>query len=63
MFKDNRSLADVVSELNSEADVVLNFHADYLRLVRMYGLVDIYHELKNDRPLFYLYRRIKRGLG
>ncbi len=61
MFKDNKGLADVVIELDSEAVVVLNFHADYLRLVRINGLVDIYQELKNEFPLFfYLYMRIKK---
>ena len=42
-------------------DAVLNYHADYLRLLKMDGLVKIYNELKNDFPLFFhLYRRIKK---
>ncbi len=61
MFKDKNSLADVAIELDIKTDVVLNYHADYLRLVRMDGLVKIYNELKNDFPLFFhLYRRIKK---
>jgi ATP-dependent helicase/DNAse subunit B len=61
MFKDRNSLADVAIELDIKTDVVLNFHSDYLRLVRMDGLVKIYNELKNDFPLFFhLYRRIKK---
>jgi transposase len=61
MFKDKNPLADVAIELDIKTDMVLNFHADYLRLVRMDGLVKIYNELKNDFPLFFhLYRRIKK---
>jgi hypothetical protein len=41
MFKDKKSLADVAIELDIKTDVVLNYHTDYLRLVRMHGLVDI----------------------
>ncbi len=56
-----RSLADVAIELDIKTDVVLSFHADYLRLVRMDGLVKIYNDLKNDFPTFFhLYRRIKK---
>ncbi len=61
MFKDKLSLADVAIELDIKTDVVLNFHSDYLRLMRMDGLVKIHNDLKNDFPLFfYLYRRIKK---
>ena len=61
MFKDKNSLADVAIELDIKTDTVLNFYADYLRLVRMDGLVRIYHDLGKDFPLFFhLYRRIKK---
>ncbi len=61
MFKDKTSLADVAIELDIKTDAVLNFHADYLRLLKMDGLVKIYNDLKNDFPLFFhLYRRIKK---
>ena len=61
MFKDKNSLADVAIELDIKTDVVLNFHEDYLRLVRMDGLAFIYRELKNGFPIFFhLYRRIKK---
>jgi hypothetical protein len=61
MFKDKRSLADVAIYLDAKADTVLNFHSDYLRLMRMDGLVKIYNDLKNDFPIFlHLYRRIKK---
>jgi transposase len=65
MFKDKNPLADVAIELDIKTDMVLNFHADYLRLVRMDGLVKIYNDLRNDFPPFFqLYRRIKKeGLG
>ena len=61
MFKDKKSLVDVAINLDIETNLVLIFHADYLQLVRMRGLVDISKELKNDWPLFFhLYRRVKR---
>src|SRR6185312_224227 len=61
MFKDKNPLADVAIELDIKTDVVLNFHSDYLRLLRMDGLVKIYNDLGNDFPLFFhLYRRIKK---
>jgi hypothetical protein len=61
MFKDKLSLADVAIELDKNTDTVLNFHADYLRLMRMDGLVKIYNDLGKDFPIFFhLYRRIKK---
>lgn len=60
MFKDKKSLVDVAIELDIETSVVLYFHTDYLRLIKMDGLVRIYNDLKDDFPLFFhLYRRIK----
>ncbi|MDQ6723624.1 MAG: hypothetical protein M3Z01_05095, partial [Thermoproteota archaeon] len=61
MFKDKKSLVDVAINLDIETNLVLIFHADYLQLVRMNGLVKIYQELKNNFPLFFhLYRGVKR---
>jgi transposase len=61
MFKDKLSLTDVAIELDAKTDVVLNFHTDYLRLLRMDGLVKIYNDLGKDFPTFFhLYRRIKK---
>ena len=61
MFKDRDSLADVAIELDIKTDAVLDFHIDYLILVRMHGLIDIYQDLKDDFPLFFhLYRRVKK---
>ena len=61
MFKDKKTLADVAIEFDIKTDVVLSFHSDYLRLVRMDGLVKIYNDLRNDFPIFFhLYRRIKK---
>jgi hypothetical protein len=60
MFKDNRSLADVVIELDIDTDTVLNYSEDYLILVRTNSFMAIYYELKDDLPTFiHLYRRIK----
>jgi hypothetical protein len=61
MFKDKLSLAYIAIELNIKTDVILNFHSDYLRLVRMDDLISIYNDLMNDFPLFFhLYRRVKK---
>jgi hypothetical protein len=61
IFKDRKSLADVAIELDIKTDVVLDFYRDYLILIRMNGLVDVYQDLKNDFPFFYhLYRRVKK---
>jgi hypothetical protein len=61
MFKDKKSLADVAIELDIKTNAVLDFYSDYLRLVRMNHLVDIYQDLKDDCPLFmHLYMRIKK---
>ena len=61
MFKDKLLLADVVIELDIKTDTILNFHSDYLGLVRINGLVKIYNDLGNDFPLFFqLYQRIKK---
>jgi hypothetical protein len=53
MFKDKLLLADVDIELDIKTDTVLNFHSDYLGLVRINGLVKIYNDLGNDFPLFF----------
>jgi hypothetical protein len=61
MFRDKRALADVTIELDLDADTVLYYFGDYLRLIRMGNLVRIYKELKDDLSLFLdLYRRIKK---
>ena len=61
MFRENKTLSEVVVELDLDANTVLDYHGDYLRLVRMTNLVIIYHDLKDDWPLFFhLYRRIKK---
>ena len=65
MFQDGRPLTDVAIELDIESRTVLCYYEDYLKLVNMQRLVAIYHEVKDDMPLFLqLYRRIiKEGLG
>jgi transposase len=61
MFRENKTLSEVVIELDLDANTVLDYHGDYLRLVRMDGLVKIYQNLKDDFPLFFhLYKRIKK---
>ncbi len=61
MFKDKKDLADVAIELDLDTPTVLYYFGDYLRLLRMESLVNMYKELKGDLPLFlHLYRRIKK---
>ena len=48
MFKDGLPLADVAIELDINADTILSYFRDYLRLSRMESLVDMYNELKGD---------------
>jgi transposase len=51
MFRENKTLSGIVVELDLDANTVLDYHRDYLRLVRMDGLVKIYLELKDDFPV------------
>ena len=61
MFKDGLPLEDVAIELDIETPTVLCYYQDYLKLVNMGRLVNIYKEIKDDLPLFLrLYRRIKK---
>ncbi len=65
MFKEGRPLEDVAIELDIESPTVLCYYEDYLKLLYMRRLVNVYNELRDDLPLFLdLYRRIKKeGLG
>ena len=61
MFRDGRPLEDVAIELDIETPTILCYYQDYLQLVNMGRLVNIYKELKDDMSLFLrLYRRIKK---
>jgi hypothetical protein len=61
MFKDKKDLADVAIELDLDTPTVLYYFGDYLRLLRMGSLVNMYNELKGDLSLFlHLYGRIKK---
>ena len=61
MFKNRKPLEDVAIELDLDTDTVLFYYEDYLRLLKMDWLVNIYKDLRNDFPLFfYLYKRIKK---
>ena len=46
MFKDGLPLEDVAIELDIESPTVLCYYEDYLQLVNMGRLVNIYKELK-----------------
>jgi hypothetical protein len=59
--KTGNPLEDVAIELDIKTNVVLDFYRDYLILIIMNWLVDIYQDLKNDFPFFnHLYRRVKK---
>ncbi len=61
MFRENNTLSGVVVELDLDANTVLEYHGDYLRLIRMNSLLGIYKDLNDDFPLFlHLYRLIKK---
>ena len=53
MFKDGLPLEDVAIELDVESPTILCYYEDYLKLVNMGRLITLYHELKDDLPLFY----------
>jgi hypothetical protein len=61
MFEDKNSLVDVAIELDVKTDVVLNVHADYLRLVRMDRFVKIYNDLEKTFPYSSSLRMNKEG--
>jgi DNA-binding transcriptional MerR regulator len=61
MFRDKKSLVDAAIEIDQEANIILNYYGDYLRLTRMDGLVSIYKDLKDDFTVFFhLYKRVKK---
>ena len=61
MFRDKKSLVDAAIEIDQDANIILNYYGDYLRLARMDGLVSIYRDLKDDFSVFmHLYRRVKK---
>ncbi len=61
MFQDGRPLTEVAIELDIESPTVICYYSDYLKLVNMQRLVNIYNNVKDDLPLFLrLYRRIKK---
>jgi septal ring factor EnvC (AmiA/AmiB activator) len=62
MFRENKSLTEVVIDLDLDAFTVLKYYEDYLTLVRMKVLVDIYPEILQDynwKIFFHLFTRIK----
>jgi hypothetical protein len=62
MFRDNKSLTEVVVELDINAPTVTGYYEQYLSLKRMNILVEIYPEVlqKHNWNLFYhLYRKTK----
>jgi DNA-binding CsgD family transcriptional regulator len=61
MFMQNKSLPEIIVSLDIDVNTVQAYYCDYLRLMNMKNLVDIYNEIGPDLPLFlYLYRQIKK---
>ena len=61
MFMQNKSLPEIIVSLDIDVNTVQAYYCDYLRLMNMKNLVDIYKEIGPDLPLFlYLYRQIKK---
>ena len=61
MFQDGRPLTEVAIELDIESPTVICYYSDYLKLLNMHRLVNIYNEVKEDLPLFLkFYWRIKK---
>jgi hypothetical protein len=61
IFKEGKSLADVVIELDLDSNDVWGYYYDYLDSTNRKHLINIYLELKNDFSLFlYLFLRIKK---
>lgn len=60
MFKENKSRVDVAIALNLEADDVVTFFEDYMRLLNFDKLINIYRELGDDiYQLDYLFHEMK----
>ena len=53
MFRDKKSLVDAAIEIDQEANIILNYYRDYLRLTRMYGLVCYIQRPKGYWPVFF----------
>jgi hypothetical protein len=63
MFIENKTLSEVVVGLDLDTNTVLEYYEDYMRLIKMKGLVAIYKEFTNNNnwPLFFhLYKYIKK---
>ena len=60
MFRENKTLSGVVVEIDLDANTVLDYYGDYLRLVRMNDLFGIYKDLKDKWQLLCISRRIKK---
>ncbi len=61
MFMQDKSLPEIVVSLDIDVNTVQACYCDYLRLMNMKNLVDIYNEIGPDLSLFlYLYRQIKK---
>ena len=61
MFMQNKSLPEIIVSLDIDVKTVQAYYCDYLRLMNMKNLVDIYNEIGPDLPLFlHLYRQIKK---
>jgi hypothetical protein len=61
LFREKKPLIEVVITLDLDADTVLSYYKNYLRLNDMFKLVNLYHKLGEDLPLFlHLFDRVKK---
>jgi DNA-binding CsgD family transcriptional regulator len=61
MFMQDKSQPEIIVSLDIDANTVQSYYCDYLRLINMKNLVDIYREIGPNLSLFlYLYRQIKK---
>ena len=61
MFMQDKGQPEIIVSLDIDVNTVQAYYCDYLRLMNMKNLVDIYNEIGSDLSLFlYLYRQIKK---
>jgi hypothetical protein len=60
LFRKKKPLSEVAITLDFDADNILDFYRDYLRLTGMFGLAIIYDDLGKDLSLFlHMFDRIR----
>jgi transposase len=61
MFMQDKKLPEIIVSLDMDVQTLQAYHCDYLRLMNMKNLVDIYNEIGSELSLFlYLYKIVKK---